>query len=237
MDTQRCCGFWPRVRGISFLVLFGQMLTATAVFHPFESLGGAGRTALTAVVLSHLVHYLSVLALYRLSTNVFGDRSPTQRLLSYLSAALHVISPAGAFLSAPYGESLFSFLNISGFYVYSSSLYDDRSGARAWRDVKVLTAAALFAAATMVRSNGILSGFLFAYDALLQLGQLVSRGLCMDRVIRLAVVVLGGCIVAVGMILPQVAAYATFCMSEGVSRPWCQWTIPSIYGWVQDQYW
>lgn len=103
--------------------------------------------------------------------------------------------------------------------------------------MKLLTAATLFAAATMVRSNGILSGFPFAYDALLQLWQLLSDGLSVGAVTRLGVIVLGGCIVAVGIILPQFIAYASFCLPDGVSRPWCQWAIPSIYGWVQDQNW
>lgn len=213
------------------------MLTGSVDLTSFASLGDADKIALTGVVLSHAVHYLSVLALYRLSINVFGSNTATQRLLCHLSATLHIISPAGAFLSAPYGESLFSFLNISGFYSYSSSLHDDRAGNRALRDVKIVTAAALFAAATMVRSNGILSGFLFAFDALLQLRRFLSEGFSFALVTRLGVIILGGCIVAVGMILPQFAAYETFCLEKGVSRAWCQWTIPSIYGWVQNRYW
>lgn len=212
------------------------MLTGIVV-PQFEGLGDADRIALTGVVLSHVVHYLSVLALYRLSVNVFGNQTATRRRISYLSAALHVITPGGAFLSAPNGESLFSFLNITGFYVYSSAMYDGRVAKSASRDVKVLTAAALFAAATMVRSNGLLSGFLFAYDAALLLWRLLSNGLSVDSVIRLGFIILGGCIVAVGFILPQFVAYTAFCMSEGVSRPWCERTIPSIYGWVQEQYW
>lgn len=208
----------------------------SAVLHPLKSLDGFDKIALTAVVLSHIVHYLSVLALYRLTLNVFGHQTAPQRLLACGSAALHIISPAGAFLSAPYGESLFSFLNLSGFYIYSSALHDDRIGKRYFRDVKVLTSAVLFAAATMVRSNGILSGFLFAYDALILAWRIMSDGPSVRVLARLGVTILGGCVVAVGMVWPQFVAYTTYC-TEGVSRPWCQWTIPSIYGWVQDHYW
>ncbi|RJE25290.1 hypothetical protein PHISCL_02379 [Aspergillus sclerotialis] len=185
-----------------------------------------------------VLRFLSpILALYRLTLNVFGHQTAPQRLLAYVSAALHIISPAGAFLSAPYGESLFSFLNLSGFYIYSSALYDDRIGKGSFRNAKVLTSAVLFAAATMVRSNGILSGFLFAYDALMLAWRIMSDGPSVKVLARLGVTILGGCVVAVGMVWPQFVAYTTYCITEGVSRPWCQWTIPSIYGWVQDHYW
>lgn len=219
-----------------FLITLLQNANRRAVLSPLGNLDGTDRIALTGVVLSHVVHYISVLALYGLTINVFGHQTATQRLLAYVSAALHIISPAGAFLSAPYGESLFSFLNLSGFYVYSSAHHDGRLGKGAFRDVKVLTAAVLFAAATTVRSNGILSGFLFAYDALLQLWRLMSNGPSVSAIHRLGVIILGGCTVAVGTIWPQFVAYKTFC-TDDVSRPWCQWTLPSIYGWVQEQYW
>ncbi|KAE8392109.1 hypothetical protein BDV23DRAFT_61094 [Aspergillus alliaceus] len=90
--------------------------------------GGVTKVALVAIALSHLTHYLSVLALYRLSINVFDHGNTSGKLTSFLSSSLHIICPAGAFLSAPYGESLFSFLNITGFYIYSSSLLDLKSG-------------------------------------------------------------------------------------------------------------
>lgn len=207
-----------------------------AVLHPLGHLDGIDRIALIGVALSHVVHYLSVLVLYGLTINVFGHQTGTQRTFAYVSAALHILSPAGAFLSAPYGESLFSFLNLSGFYVYSSAQHDDRLGKGAFRDVKVLTAAVLFAVATTVRSNGILSGFLFAYDALVQLWRLMSNGPSVAAIHRLGVIILGGCTVAVGMIWPQFVAYTMLC-NDGVSRPWCRWTLPSIYGWVQEKYW
>lgn len=193
--------------------------------------------AWTGIAISHLAHYLSVLVLYRLSSNVFGLQTPVQRLVCFLSAFLHIISPAGAFLSAPYGEPLFSFLNISGLYLYSSSFRDDGVGKKLFRDVKLLAAALFFAVATTVRSNGLLSGFLFAYDAVWQLRRVVLHGLSWEAFMRLSVIVLGGCVVAVGIVLPQVAAYTTYCLAESTARPWCQWTIPSIYGWVQERYW
>ncbi|EAW10565.1 DUF409 domain protein [Aspergillus clavatus NRRL 1] len=180
---------------------------------------------------------LSVLVLYKLSIHIFGSHSPKQRFLCLLSAALHIISPAGAFLSAPYGEALFSLLNISGFYLYSSSVLDGGANKRVSRDLKLLAAATLFFAATTVRSNGIFGGILFAFDAVQQLWKIVCGGLSWHAIRRLGVIVVGGCVVGLGMIVPQVIAYREYCMVAHVSRPWCEWIIPSIYGWVQEQYW
>ncbi|KAH2444774.1 ER membrane glycoprotein subunit of the GPI transamidase complex-like protein [Aspergillus fumigatus] len=191
---------------------------------------GYGYTRLLALL-------ASVLVLYRLSVNIFGGDTAKQKTLCFLSAALHIISPAGAFLSAPYGEALFSLLNISGLYLYSSSVLDAATNHRLSRDLKLLAAAVLISAATAVRSNGILGGVLFAYDALLQLPQILSRGLSLAVVSRLAVIVLGGCVIALGMAVPQYIAFNAFCMTSNAPRPWCGWTIPSIYRFVQEKYW
>ncbi|KAL6228943.1 hypothetical protein BDW75DRAFT_119004 [Aspergillus navahoensis] len=197
---------------------------------------GAAEFAVTAVALSHVAHYLSVLSLYRLSLNVFGHETERKRLFCFLSAALHIVSPAGAFLSAPYGESLFSFLNITGFYIYSSSLDDLAKRKQSMSHVKLLISGCFFAVATAVRSNGILSGILLAYDALYQTYEILFRH-SFRAAVRLSFVVLSGCTVALGFIIPQYLAYTAYCMNEGVSRPWCQFLVPSIYGWVQAHYW
>lgn len=193
--------------------------------------------AITGIATSHIAHYLSVLVFYKLSINVFGKDTVTKQLICFLSAALHIISPAGAFLSAPYGEPLFSFLNLSGFYVYSSSLVDRHNGRKIARDVKLMIAAVLFSVATSIRSNGILSGFLFAYDAALQLWRVLSQSVSLDYCAHLSAIIVGGCIVGAGMIIPQFVAYNTYCTSDAISRPWCQHIPPSIYSWVQNHYW
>ena len=193
--------------------------------------------ALSAIAVSHIAHYLSVIALYRLSVNVFGAETSTCRLTCFLSAALHVISPAGAFLSAPYAEPVFSFLNLAGFYIYSSSLWDRHNGNRATADAKLLLSAMFFTFGTTMRSNGILSGFFFVCDAVSQLHEIWSHGVSVNACLHLATIVVGGCLVGFGMVLPQLIAYMTYCSSGTVSRPWCTWIPPSIYTWVQTYYW
>jgi phosphatidylinositol glycan class V len=172
-----------------------------------------------------------------LTKTIFGAETNARRAFCLVSAALHIISPAGAFLSAPYGESVFSFLNLTAFHLYLSALFDEDIGRHSVRDVKFLAAAVLFALATTVRSNGILSGCLFAYDAILGVSQAFTRSFSFGVVRRLFVVVFGGSIIALGMIGPQYVAFMTYCTDPGLSRPWCEQLIPSIYGWVQMHYW
>ncbi|PKY02590.1 GPI mannosyltransferase 2 [Aspergillus campestris IBT 28561] len=206
-------------------------------FHPSNGVGEAAVITAVGIAVSHISHYLSVLALYRLSVNVFGQHSRARELLCFLTPILHIISPAGAFLSAPYGESLFAMLNIGGFYLYSSAFLDARARKGASSHAKLLLAAGLFAVASTVRSNGVLSGILFAYDALVYAWAIVSRGPSKEACLRLAVTIVGGCIVGLGFVLPQVIAYLSYCTAGETLRPWCQRLIPSIYGWVQEQYW
>ncbi|EED24390.1 DUF409 domain protein [Talaromyces stipitatus ATCC 10500] len=191
--------------------------------------------AISGIALSHLTHFCSVLVLHTLTELLFGYETRSQKLFCLVSAALHVISPAGAFLSAPYTESPFSFLNFTGFYLYSSALLAEKAGNRGRRDILVLLAGILFAAATTIRGNGIISGCLFAYDAVQGVLQFLHHGLSIDLIRRSGIVVLGGIIVALGSIIPQYIAYTEYC--GATSRPWCARFLPSIYGWVQVHYW
>ncbi|KAF7717962.1 GPI mannosyltransferase 2 [Penicillium ucsense] len=211
-------------------------LVASAI-RPSGGLTGPENMALIGLILSHASHYYSVLALYSLSTNIFGDDTPAQKLICFLSAALHIISPAGAFLSAPYGEPVFSLLNFVGLDLYTLSLIAEHRRSALLRDLQVLAAAVVFAIATVARSNGILSGCLFAYDAALLVWASLTQGLTIYNLRHLAVTLVGGCIVATGIIVPQILAFNEYCVQSPEPRPWCQSQVPSIYSWVQRHYW
>lgn len=197
----------------------------------------ASDIAITGVILSHLAHFLSVLVLHSLTKTVLGSETARQRTLCFVSAALHVISPAGAFLSAPYAEPVFSLLNLTGLYVYSSAILADQTKSWTRRDLSFVIAGSLFAGATVIRGNGILSGALFAYDAILGAIQVLTRGLSFGVIRRVAFVVLGGSIVALGMVGPQYVAFKVYCLDPESARPWCGRLLPSIYSWVQVRYW
>lgn len=95
-----------------------------------------------------------------------------------------------------------------------------------------------YLAAAMIRSNGLLSGMPFAWDALVTLIPLQKfwRERDPTRRNKFAAIVFAGSLVAVGFVLPQLIAYKEYCM-HGNTRPWCDAIPPSIYSWVQSHYW
>ena len=175
-------------------------------------------------------HLLSVFVLYRLARLAFEDVGP-----ALVAASLHIFSPAGLFLSAPCAESTFALLNFTGHLLFAESLRTRRKPAR--RDALTLLAGISFGLATAFRSNGILSGVLFAWHTVPQLARLPRHPSAAFR--RLLVLGIGGACVATGSIVPQFVAYRRFCVgaSEAGLRPWCQGYLPSIYTFVQQHYW
>lgn len=191
------------------------------------------------MVITNTCHVLSVLVLYRLTRLIFPD-GPGKHL-AFCAATLHIISPAGLFLSAPYAESLFSLLSFLGYLLYAESLREDERQNKLARDLCVLLAGASFGLATTVRNNGILNGIPFALDGL-ETVRLVLANPSVSAVRRLFVLLVGGICVALGAIIPQAVAYVEFCVSPqhlgaGAVRPWCSEIVPSIYSWVQNTYW
>ena len=183
------------------------------------------------IVIAHTAHLLSVLALYQLGWVIWGNRK-----VAVLSGLLHVLSPAGLFLSAPYQESTYSFLSFTGFLLLAYSSLKD--GSPAARDVLLVLAGVSFGLATTFRSNGLLNGIPFAYEFLRESLEIVTRP-SFASVRKLAVLGVGGLCVAAGSVIPQFWAYQTYCSGSSGSdlRPWCSELVPSIYSFVQHHYW
>ncbi|UKZ79263.1 hypothetical protein TrVFT333_007013 [Trichoderma virens FT-333] len=113
---------------------------------------------MAAIAFTTFAHLLAVLALHRLTLVLFGNKS-----LAYVAAVLHILSPAGLFLSAPYGESPFACLSFVGNLLFATGL---RPGAGLFkRTLAFLGAGISFGLSTAFRSNGLISGLLFAVEA------------------------------------------------------------------------
>ena len=162
---------------------------------------------------------------------------PKGKRIAFVAASLHVLSPAGLFLSAPYAESLFCLCSFAGSWLYAESLSRSEPEQASKRDVLVLASSLSFAVATAARSNGVLNGALFLYDACVTSSALLKKGVGVYAVRRLLVIGLGGAILPLGMIVPQAYAYHEYCRMDSAPRPWCSSLVPSIYTWVQDTYW
>lgn len=214
-----------------------------------EGEGSAVLETLVGVAIANLFHLLSAIVLFRLGLLVWRTH-PQGRTLSLVAALLHVISPAGLFLTAPYAESGCALFSFTGYLLYAHSCLapEDRPNQR---DGYVILAGGSFGLATAFRSNGILNGIPFAWECLELLPRLFSlvagsgarpaSATTADTVRRILALGVGGVAVAAGSVVPQAVAYGHFCSASAAAgeprRQWCESLVPSIYTFVQRHYW
>lgn len=202
---------------------------------------------LVGVVFTNACHLASSLVLYQLGLYLWADST-----WALVAALLHVLSPAGLFLSAPYAESPFSLLTFVGWLLLAKSC--TRAGGPSASAVPshllTLLSGITFGLATVFRNNGLLNGAPFAFEFLLTLYRLVEDpdvGRTPAHLTRLVVLGLSGLSVAAGFIIPQLWAYRVYCSAPTAyaspdlapiePRPWCLSLVPSIYNFVQTHYW
>jgi phosphatidylinositol glycan class V len=193
-----------------------------------------GLEALIAIIIAHAAHLASVLVLFHLSLAVFpGFKSR----FALTTATLHIVSPAGLFLSAPYAESSCALFTFSGALLFAKS-FVSKGKAAASHDLFVLASGILFGISTTFRSNGILSGLLLLEEAFRVVISL-KEGFETAKFRRLILTGIGGMCVGAGFFVPQFIAYNEYCGQENalLLRPWCGERIPSIYTFVQEHYW
>lgn len=195
------------------------------------------------VSVAHVAHWLAAVQVWAIASHLLdgGSKKPSQSQSSvpFLAAVMHILSPAGAFLSTPNTESLFACLSFSGFLAFLSATAQFNH-AKILRGAATMVAAGLaFGSATLIRSNGILAGIPFLIEAVTLALAVLSQGVSLSRLVRLVSVVVGGLLVAAGMVFPQFLAYQEYCAGRtpGQRRQWCEWTIPSIFTFVQSHYW
>ncbi|KDN66315.1 putative mannosyltransferase [Colletotrichum sublineola] len=208
---------------VSGLVKFARLL----------GIDGDGTGALEAalgIVVAHAAHLFAALMLHDLTLNLFS-----RPRLAFLSALLHVLSPAGLFLSAPYAESLCAFFSFAGYYVLAC-VSDKSKGSLRWTAGQLL-AGATFGLATASRSNGLLNGLPFAIECLMILRSLLASPTSLVNFAALFGPIVGGLLVATGSVVPQALAWLRYCSGASEARPWCTRTVPSIYSFVQEHYW
>lgn len=213
----------------------------SSVFLSPIPLSGAVKHALAGILISHIAHLLAVIALYHLTYELVPATDARKRAIAFTASALHIVSPAGLFLSAPYGESTFALFNFAGMLAYTigtkcyaSFAFSQQRYASRW----FLLAGLSYGVATMTRSNGLFSGIPFLWDVATTVTpwRKFWRQRDPTRRKKLAMIVTSGSCVAVGFALPQIVAYKEYCM-DGNTRPWCSHLPPSIYSWVQAHYW
>ncbi|KAI0382289.1 glycosyltransferase family 76 protein [Hypomontagnella monticulosa] len=183
---------------------------------------------LVGIIVAHISHLLSVLVLYQLGLVVLKNQR-----LSLIAGVLHILSPAGLFLSSPCPESTFALLSFTGYLFFAKSLLG-KSQTFA-HDVSLVASGMWFGFACTFRSNGLFNGIPFAIALVHEL----SLPLTLPGIRRRCALIVGGSAIAIGFVAPQLVAYMTFCSVPSGSglRPWCTSRLPTIYTFVQERYW
>ena len=219
--------------GWGFTKLLGLLSNFETSHLPTTLAAGVG------IVVAHVSHLFSVLVLHDLGlVSLGGFPEPKRALIASLAACLHIISPAGMFLSAPYAESLFSLMTFLGFYCYGRSMSRYVGEQKLSQNIFLVSSGLCLGLATTIRANGLLNGLIFVYEAASCAYPLLAwknstlkidgRNLC--------VVMFTGILMGSIAIFPQYLAYLEYC-TPLAKRPWCSKWIPSIYTWVQSEYW
>jgi len=199
------------------------------------------RQALAGVAISHIAHLLSCFVLYALTLRLLpaGFREGDRRAAATLAACLHVLSPAGVFLSATSPEALFSFWNFLSFLWLS---YSAGEAPTVWHKVNnglgAIGAGCAFAAASTIRGNGLLSAAAFAVHAFPIALRVLSGTIALADSWAFACLVAGAVVTVLGFAYPQYLAYTRYCTDDAaLARPWCDKIPPSIFTFVQAHYW
>ena len=215
---------WAFGTGLSLSIRFMTQLLQLA------GVESQGIEPLVGIVLANASHLMATLVLYKLTNILIRDAT-----ISFLSSVLCIITPGGLFLSAPGPESPFSFLCFLGILIFALRYQPGQSAVR--KSSFVVISGAIFGIATTFRSNGLAYGLLFAVDAV-QTGLGFLQKPAVSSLFHAGATVLGGLLVACGSIVPQAVAWLTYCQPEnGIWRPWCSKTVPSMYTFVQAEYW
>ncbi|EIW82684.1 glycosyltransferase family 76 protein [Coniophora puteana RWD-64-598 SS2] len=158
--------------------------------------------------------------LYELTLHHFGSSG-----FAYVSALLGLVGSSPAALRyAAYTEPFFAYFSFKGMLCCAR---------KRW-----VRAAACFACAGALRSNGVLLAGFVGWG---MVGEVVVSGRGRELTpSRIAYAALLTALPFAPFVWHNYAAYVLFCASPSSREPtaeWCTRTIPSIYGYVQDRYW
>lgn len=159
-----------------------------------------------------------------------------RKQIAFTSAALHIISPAGVFLIAPYSEAEYAFFSLLGTVLYIYAIQHRAKGGIQSDAILTIAAGVAWGAACMMRGNGLLNGIIFAWDLTGMLVAFILGDRSLHQLARICATTIAGMCVAAGYAIPQYVAYLEFCEPSS-TRSWCERVPPSIYTWVQEHYW
>lgn len=175
-------------------------------------------------LITNAAFVFAALYLYKVTLYVMEEED-----LAWRAACLFSFNSASVFYSAIYSESLFALCSFGGLWQFVEG--------NTW------TAALIFGLSSGVRSNGVLHAgfFLFqamhcAYKAAVQQGRYLTAVLTVVKATSQSLVTIAPLVVFQGYGYYQHCGLPKERAGEP-ERPWCNATIPYLYGFVQDYYW
>lgn len=227
------------VHGFQWILsLFGGYEMSPSSQILFLSLCSCGSHLVSAVVLYHLTTVLFETARPK-GTSTLGS-GETPKVVAFVAATLHILSPAGIFLVAPYNESVFSVLSFLGYWLYSyavkNTAFDGQHGLI--NEASLLLSGLLFGVSSLFRSNGVINGVLFVFEVSQSFWRLISGTNTAANIRLFLISGVSGALVGIPMVWRQYQGWLEYCTKEpSIQRMWCSKTLPSIYSFVQSHYW
>ncbi|KAF3920896.1 hypothetical protein ABW21_db0207470 [Orbilia brochopaga] len=200
---------------------------------------------------SCITHLVSAITLFHLTALLFQtpdrlktpspNRGDQARLVPFIAATLHILSPAGVFLIAPYNEAIFSALSFLGYYLYSRAIKNTAvDGSHGWEnEICLLISGLLFGISYLFRSNGVINGVMFVFEVSQSAWRLMSGTNPLANFRLVVASGISGVLVGIPFLWRQYAGWLEYCVPKeySVKREWCAKTLPSIYSFVQSHYW
>ena len=178
--------------------------------------------AVAGILINVVAFCVAAAALYRLTWTTTRDEE-----LAVTSVIFFCFNPASVFYSAVYTESLFTALTWVGMICLPEPFW---------------SAVICFALASAARSNGILACWFLIHRLAVMIFQKRRRNSLWWECCRTTI---GCAMICTPYVWMQSMAYDNFCRSSSLQdvglnphdTEYCQKTLPSMYGYVQEKYW
>ncbi len=211
---------------------------------PVEGTGGPTTFAIAGSIVSIVSFLVATCALHQLIKNIFHGRPNACKEANFTIIAF-CWNPAGVFFSVCYTESIFAALVFTAITL----LYAPNRRRLQFQRFTGWVSTFIFALATLARSNGILNACFIAYwgfNRIVEGYRRQDRSMAKTFVLFLEMVLQTALVIS-PMSWFQLSCYNTFCLGNtgsSVFHPWCSGSPsilslgrPSLYSWVQQQYW
>lgn len=199
--------------------------------------GGFYPRLVASVLLANACHLAAAIVLYHYTRAVFASaRVFAPAKMARVALVLFVLSPAAAFLTAPYSEPAAALASFGCLWAREVALAPrlarQKAAAREMRAPRwALYAAsgALAALAFGLRANCLLLGLVYVYDVV------ALRHAARTRPAVLVAPLAAGALLGAAFVAAQVASYRAIC--PGGRGEWCAARVPSLYAYAQAHYW